>query len=55
VDRITTKVKIYPFHDLDYVTRSLISASCLFQKISDLEFPISGVCCPVSGFSYLGL
>ena len=21
----------------------------------DLEFPVSGVCCPVSGFSYLGL
>jgi len=26
-----------------------------YQKILDLEFPESGVCCPVSGFSYLGL
>jgi len=25
------------------------------QKISDLEFPVSGVYCPVSGFLYLGL
>jgi len=25
------------------------------QKFSDLEFPASGVCCPVSGFEYLGL